>query len=277
MASHKIYVSIPANVQKVTMLIDYHIHTAMSRDAKGDIADYVKIARVRNLTEIGFSDHFHLEKKDYSMKYEKLGEYVQKVRSYKNETDFSIKLGLEVDFIPGLETEIRKLGSQWPFDYFIGSVHFINNWGFDDPRYISEYKKWDIAELNRIYYSLIQRCARSKLFDVIGHVDLIKKFGYKPKTEMTNVFAQTVEALRDSKVCVEVNTGGLRAPCREIYPSKVFVEMCFDNGIPITLGSDAHTPEDVGKDFGQALKLIREAGYRSIARFTHRKLMLAEI
>lgn len=259
------------------MSIDYHIHTAMSGDAKGDIADYVKIARNRGLMEIGFSDHFHLKKQDYSMSYEKLAQYVEKVRSYKEEADFPVKLGLEVDFIPNLEGEIEKVTKLGHFDYVIGSVHFINNWGFDNPKYISEYQNWDIAELNCTYFSLVQQCAKSGLFDIIGHVDLIKKFGYKPKRDMTDVFMETIEVFKKSKVCVEVNTGGLRAPCREIYPSKPLLEMCFDDGIPITLGSDAHMPEHVGKNFSQALKLIRGVGYKNIARFTHRKLKLVEI
>lgn len=94
---------------------------------------------------------------------------------------------------------------------------------------------------------------------------------------MTEVFMNTVKVLKESKVCVEINTSGLSAPCREIYPSEVFLEMCIDNGISITLGSDAHAPEDVGKNFSQALKLIREVGYENIARFTYRKLELVEI
>jgi len=258
------------------MLIDYHIHTAMSADAKGDIADYVKTARDRGLMEIGFSDHFHLEKQDYSMSYEKLAQYVEKVRSYKEHADFPVKLGLEVDFIPGLDSEIEKVVNLERFDYVIGSVHFIDNWGFDDPRYISEYQKWDIAELYCTYFSLVQQCASSWLFDIIGHVDLIKKFKYKPKTHMTNVFKETVKILKKSKVVVEVNTGGLRTPCKEIYPSKTLLQMCFDNGIPVTLGSDAHMPQDVGKNFDDVLKLIREVGYENVARFTSRKLELVE-
>lgn len=258
------------------MLIDYHVHTAMSGDAKGELAEYVKIARDRGLTEIGVSDHYHPEEPKYSMSCE-VAEYVKKVQSLKKRTDFPLKLGIEVDFIPSLQSKIEKILKSKPFDYVIGSVHFINSWEVDNPKYISEYQKWDITELYKTYFSLVQKCAKSGLFDIIGHPDLIKKFGYKPKTDITDVCLNTVEALKESNVCVEVNTNGLNAPCREIYPSKPFLKICFDNGIPITLGSDAHTPEDVGKNFSQALKLIREVGYENIARFTHRKLELVRI
>ena len=259
------------------MLIDYHIHTAMSGDAKGELAENVEIARDRGLAEIGVSDHFHPEEPEYSMSYEQVAEYVKKVQLLKERTDFPLKLGIEVDFIPGLEGKIEKAVKMKPFDYVIGSVHFINNWGFDDPKYISEYQKWDIAELYETYFNLVQQCAKSGLFDIIGHPDLIKKFGYKPKADITDVYLNTIEVLKESNVCVEVNTGGLCAPCREIYPSKPFLKMCFDHGIPITLGSDAHKPENVGKNFSQTLNLIREVGYENIARFTHRKLELVRI
>jgi histidinol-phosphatase (PHP family) len=259
------------------MLIDYHIHTVMSGDARGELTEFVHKARERGLSEIGFSDHFHVKKQSYSMSFEKLGQYVEKVTSCKEGANFPIKLGLEVDYIPSLENQIERILKEECFDYVIGSVHYVNGWGFDDPRYISEYQKWDIAELDRTYFSLIRKCAESRLFDIIGHLDLIKKFGFKPKEDMTEVFTETAEIIRQSNVCVEVNTGGLRAPCKEVYPSKLLLKACFDHGIPITLGSDAHAPENVGQDFDKALRLVRQLGFTDIARFSQRKRKLFEL
>jgi len=258
------------------MLIDYHIHTAMS-DGKGELAEYVKIACDRGFAEIGVSDHFHPEEPEWSMTYEKLAEYVKSVQLLKKRTDFPVKLGVEADFVPNLERKIAEVIKMYPFDYVIGSVHFINNWSFDDPQDISGYQKWDIAKLYETYFSLVQQCAKSGFFDIIGHIDYIKTLGYKPKVDVTEVFLNTVEVLKDSEVCVEVNTGGLRMPCREMYPSKAFLKMCFDNEIPITLSSDAHKPQDLGNNFNQALRLIREVGYKKVARFTRRQLELVEI
>jgi histidinol-phosphatase (PHP family) len=252
------------------MLIDYHVHTAMS-DARGEFQDCVKIARRRGLVEIGFSDHFHLRKQEYSMSRAKLTEYVEKVQTLKRNTDFPIKLGLEVDFVPDLQSEHAELVRLKSFDYVIGSVHFIDHWGFDDPGYVAEYQKWNIEELYRTYFSLVQKCAESRLFNIIGHADLIKKFGHRPKSDLTAVYTETVETIKENPVCVEVNTGGLRSPCKEIYPNRTFLEMCFEKGVSITLGSDAHCPEDVGRDFGQASKLIRAVGFEKIVRFTQRK------
>ena len=259
------------------MLMDYHIHTAMSGDAEGKLNECIRIAHLRGLAEIGVSDHFHPKEPQYSMRYDKLPEYVEKVQLLRETNDFPVKLGIEVDFIRGLQSEIRKITREEPFDYVIGSVHFINGWGFDNPEYISKYQEWDIAELYETYFNLVQQCARSGLFDIIGHPDIIKKFGYRPEVDMTNVFLNTIEVIKECKVCVEVNTRGLMMPCREIYPSKEFLGICCDNEIPITLGSDAHKPEDVGRDFDHALELIREVGYENIAKFTCRKRELVEI
>ena len=258
------------------MLADYHIHTSMS-DAKGKPEEYIETARSRGLAEIGFSDHYHPGEREYSMTHEQVTEYINTIKSLKKKTDFPLKLGIEIDFIPGSESRIQKVIRLDSFDYIIGSVHFIDNWGFDDPKNISEYQKWSIAELYETYFRLVQQCAKSRLFDIIGHLDLVKKFGYEPKTPMNDICMNTVEVLKESKVCVEVNTSGLRAPCGEMYPSEALLRMCYKNGIPITLGSDAHTPEDVGKSFSQALKLIRQVGYEKIAVFTQRRLELVRI
>lgn len=252
------------------MLIDYHIHTAMS-DARGEFQDCIAAAHQNGLSEIGFSDHFNLRKQGYSMSQTRLAEYVERVLTLKRNADFPIKLGLEVDFIPDMQNELADFLRSKSFDYFIGSVHFIDGWGFDSPRQIAEYQRWNIDELYRAYFGLIQQCAGSGLFDIIGHADLIKKFGYRAKNDLVPLYTETLDIIKENDVCVEVNTSGLRVPCMEIYPNRRFLEMCFDRGIKITLGSDAHCPEDVGRDFDQASKLIREIGFEKITRFTQRK------
>lgn len=255
----------------VKVLNDYHIHTVMSKDAKGELEEYIETAREKGLTEIGVSDHFHLEEATSPSNPTKLIEYAKRVQTLRERTSFPVKLGIEADYIPTQEDETAKMLKTVHFDYVIGSVHFIDGWTFDNPKYLSEYQKWNIPKLYETYFDLIQRSAKSRLFDFIGHLDLIKKFGYKPKTDITDILLRTVEVLKECKICVEVNTGGLRAPCREIYPAKALLKMCFDQAVPITLGSDAHQPKDVGKDFDKALKLIKEVGYESITRFTRRK------
>jgi len=253
------------------VFIDYHVHTAMSLDAKGEIIDFVENAKKKGLAEIGISDHFHFSEPSYSMTIKNLPEYKRKIEAAKIQSGFQLKVGLEADYLQGCEDRIRKILREPTFDYLIGSVHFIDDWGFDDPRQIANFQKWNIDKLYSTYFSLVKECAQSKLFDVIGHVDLIKKFGHRPKSDMTSIFLETIESLKKSSVCVEVNTNGLQAPCKEIYPSEFFLKLCFEHGIPVTLGSDAHSPGNVGQEFDKALELLREIGYTQIARLTRRK------
>jgi histidinol-phosphatase (PHP family) len=109
------------------------------------------------------------------------------------------------------------------------------------------------------------------LFDIVGHLDLVKKFGHRPKDDLADLMLRTVETIGKSGMCVEINTSGLRKPCHEIYPSEKLLRMCFDNAIQISFGSDAHAPEDVGNGFDQAIALARRVGYEEITRFTQRK------
>jgi len=266
------------------MSADYHIHTSLSGDSKGEILEYVKIASARKLEEIGISDHYIPErfrnKLDQPLAYGKLSDYVKKVdyvRRKMKEDAVKLKVGVEVDFIPGLEDEIKNALKGLPFDYVIGSVHFINGWAFDNPRYVLEYQKWDLIKLYEKYFMAVQACAGTKMFDVIGHPDLIKKFGYRPKTEIVDFYLETAKVFGENGVCIEVNTSGLRHPCGEIYPDKRFLKICYDEGVQITFGSDAHTPEHVGMDFDKALSLVREVGYKHIVIFTKRRRQLKEL
>jgi histidinol-phosphatase (PHP family) len=249
----------------------------MSPDAKGELMDFVENAKKKGLTEIGISDHFHFTEPSYSMTLKNLPGYVRKIETAKIRSGFPLKLGLEVDYLKGYEDRIRKVLCGPEFDYLIGSVHFIDGWGFDDPRQTANFQKWNMDELYSTYFSLVNECAESKLFDVVGHVDLIRKFGHKPKGDMTSVFLQMIESLKKGNVCVEVNTNGLHAPCNEIYPSKFFLKLCFEHGIPVALGSDAHSPESVGQEFEKALILLQEIGYAQMAGLTKRKRGLIDL
>jgi histidinol-phosphatase (PHP family) len=262
---------------------DYHVHTSLSGDAKGEILECVKVAASKKLEEIGISDHFApqklRDKLDFTLNYRELSDYVKKVDGAKRrlKETTKLKVGVEVDFVPDFANEIKGALKGLSFDYIIGSVHFIEGWAFDNPKHIMEYQKWDPAKLYEKYFMVVQACAESKIFDIIGHPDLIKKFGFKPKTDIMDLYKATAKVFKKNGVCVEVNTSGLRHPCREIYPAKQFLKICYDEGVQITFGSDAHTPEDIGKDFDKAISLAKEVGYEHTIIFTERKKQLMKI
>lgn len=184
---------------------------------------------------------------------------------------YPVKFGIEADFAPGMEKELSSILACYEFDYVLGSIHYIGDWGFDNSLYKAEYGKWNIYELYERYFSILGDAALSGLFDSLSHPDLIKKFGFKPDADINDIYEQAVQKIADAGVCVEINTAGLRVPAGEIYPNINFLQLCFKNRVPVTLGSDAHRPEHVGAGFGEALELLKTVGYREVVTFSGRK------
>ena len=113
--------------------------------------------------------------------------------------------------------------------------------------------------------------ANSGLFEIIGHADLPKKFGFIPQRDCTLLFEKFLNAAKDADVAIELNTAGLRKDCKEIYPSPKILQLAHSKSVPITFGSDAHAPGEVGMDLVRAIELARSVGYTECCRFTQRR------
>jgi histidinol-phosphatase (PHP family) len=255
---------------------DYHMHTPLCRHATGEPGEYAKRALAVGLTEIGFSDHSPMPRDDFDnwrMYARQLNEYVAKVRqAQKDFPNLTIRLALEVDYLPGHEDWIRGLAARHPWDYFIGSVHYVSDsWAIDDPQKLSEWKHRTASEVWSAYFDRLTMAAETGLFDIIGHVDLPKKFGHRPPSDCTSLYEKFLNAAKKHNCAIELNTAGLRKDCREIYPNRQILELAFQKGVPITFGSDAHAPEEVGINFAEAIQLARSVGYKESCRFTQRK------
>ena len=206
---------------------------------------------------------------DWHMTLSDLDTYVGWVREAQHHfPKLQIKLGLEIDFFPGRETWIRELAAMHPWDFLLGSIHYIGDWPVD--RAADDWKDVDVDARWREYFDLWKQAARSRLFDSLAHPDLPKKFNIRPTTDFTAVFEDALQAVAASNVAIEVSSAGLRKPCREIYPSEQFLRIARKTNVPISFGSDAHIPDDVGADFDQAIALARKCGYDRQCRFTRR-------
>ncbi|MEY2466600.1 MAG: histidinol-phosphatase family [Verrucomicrobiota bacterium] len=255
---------------------DLHMHTPLCRHATGEPVDYAKRALELGFEEIGFSDHSPMRQDDFDnwrMRFDQLEEYVEKVR--KAQRDFpqlTIRLALEVDYLPGHEEWIRELAARQPWDYFIGSVHYISDsWAIDDPTKLSEWKNRDSFEVWSVYFELLTQAAATGLFEIIGHADLPKKFGHRPTQDCTPLYEKFLTAAKKHNCALDVNTAGLRKDCQEIYPSREILQLAFQKGVPITFGSDAHASEEVGMNFAEAIQLARSVGYTHCWRLAQRQ------
>lgn len=255
---------------------DYHMHTPLCRHASGEPVDYARRAEELGFTEIGFSDHSPMARDDFDewrMFNRQIDEYVEKVRRAQREfPQLTIRLALEVDYLPGHEEWIRDLAARHPWDYFIGSVHYVSeSWAIDDPSKLSEWKHRDAFEVWSVYFDWLTRAAESGLFEIIGHADLPKKFGHRPTQDCTPLYERFLTAAKKHNCAIELNTAGLRKDCKEIYPSRQILELAFAKGVPITFGSDAHKPEEVGMNFAEAIHLARSVGYKECWKLAGRK------
>lgn len=255
---------------------DYHMHTPLCRHARGVPAEYARHGLQAGLAEIGFSDHAPMLRDDFDdwrMRADQLEEYVEHVR--KAQRDFpqlTIRLALEVDYLPGQEDWIRDLAARHPWDYFIGSVHYVSDdWAVDNPAKLSEWKSRDTFEVWAVYFERLTQAAETGLFEILGHADLPKKFGHRPARDCTPLYERFLEAARKHRCAIELNTAGLRKDCREIYPSREILLLARQIGVPITFGSDAHAPEEVAMHFAEAIRLAREVGYTASCRFQRRQ------
>jgi len=255
---------------------DYHMHTPLCRHAVGEPDEYARHAVAIGLDEIGFSDHSPMQRDDFDnwrMALSQLDNYVEKVRhAQKNFPKLTIRLALEVDYLPGHEDWIRDLAGRHPWDYFIGSVHYVSDaWAIDDPQKLSEWKNRDSFEVWQVYFERLTRAAESKLFDIIGHADLPKKFGHRPPENWAALYQPFLAAAARSGTAIELNTAGLRKDCKEIYPHRDLLTEAYRQGVTITFGSDAHAPGEVGMNFTDAMALARSAGYQECCRFARRE------
>jgi histidinol-phosphatase (PHP family) len=238
------------------------------------VEPFVETAREAGVDEIGFTEHvyyFVQTRPLWTVPYQTercvydLEPYVEAIVQAQ-ERGLPVKLGLEVDYVPGREDETRELLAAYPWDYLLGSVHFIDGLGVDgEPRLLDAV---GVEEAWTLYFDTLAAAADSGLFDSLSHPDLVKVFGERAATFD---YAQVADAIAAGGVAVEVSTAGLRKPVGELYPHPDLLAACRERGVPVTLGSDAHSPDVVGRDFDRARELLRSVGYETVTVFDRRQ------
>ncbi len=270
------------------MATDYHMHLERGPWTLEWLTRFVETARARGITEIGFSEHPH-RFREWRTLYpqntpawvdeqstERLESYLRLIE-HARQAGLPVKIGIEWDFFPGSEAQIERAMRVYPWDYAIGSVHWLPPtspggqwWDFDNLSRASEWEGRDVLDAYRRYFGILREAVQSRLFDFIGHVDVIKVCGYRPDEDIEDLYEGLASAAQASGGCVEINTAGWRKPVGEVYPAPRFLRACHRAGIPVLINSDAHVPEDVGRDFDRAAACAREAGYAEAATFASR-------
>jgi histidinol-phosphatase (PHP family) len=270
------------------MLTDYHLH--LRPDEGGNRPDewmteenvdrYLEAAEAAGVEELGVSEHVHRFRDALAIwrhpfweeqASDDLEAYCEFVRSGP------LRLGIEMDFVPGAEDRIANLLDAHGFDYVVGSVHFVGEVAVDHVGFDAWEVLGDPDRVWRRYFETLAEAARSGLFDILAHPDLVKVWGKgrpSPERDPRLHYEPAVEAIAESGIAVEVSTAGLRKPAGEIYPAGPFAEMCVEAGAVFSLSSDAHVPEHVGYEYGRAVETMRGWGIDEVAVFERRQRRL---
>lgn len=249
---------------------DYHMHSSFS-DGRSAPEDYIVPAVAAGLSEIGFSEHLTLFKdpEDWNMNPVNLIPYINCIESLRDKSKkIKIKTGLEVDFFTGKEEEIGNYLSPLPLDYVIGSVHYLGEKTVDvGPEF---YEGKSIDRLYESYLDSVSAAAASGLFDIIGHCDLIRIFGYRPVSDQEPYYRKLAKTMKSHNVAFEVNTNGRNRPLADFYPDRKFLHIFREENVPVCVNSDAHMPSRVGQYFDEAYELLRYVGFTEMAVFDKR-------
>jgi histidinol-phosphatase (PHP family) len=284
---------------------DYHLHLHDHGPAHeldpppgtypaGYIEAYVEAAAARGVDELGFTEHLYrctdaaevlgpfwerepiawlarqteaFVREDRTLHLER---YVEAVTSARDR-GLPVLLGLEVDFFPETIDAVMEFLAPYPWDFLIGSVHWIGGWAVDHEGAVAEFEARGVDQAYEEYFALEVQLAASGTVDALAHVDVVKKHGHRPTRERTDLYEEVARAAADSNTAVEVSSAGLRKPVGEVYPAPRLLGAMHAAGVPITLASDGHTPTEAAWGHGAVVAAARAAGYSERLRFRQRQ------
>lgn len=263
-------------------MMDYHTHSRFCGHAEGGLEEFVLAAIDRGLDEIGFSAHLPkvVDPDPYhAMLEDRLPEYVALAGRLREKYAgrIVIRLGIEADYFPGYEDRTRKLLESQPFDYVYGALHFLGDWCFTSRAGLPRYAEEDPEDIFPRYFEMLQRMISTGLFDILAHPDAIRRADFFPDSPLDEYYEKVARLLAENAMAVELNTGGIRRGLGSPYPQPPFLAACVREGVPVTLGSDAHRPEDVARDFDAAFEILRSAGVSSLAAWEGRRMIMKPI
>ncbi|UCH95907.1 MAG: histidinol-phosphatase HisJ [Candidatus Aminicenantes bacterium] len=260
---------------------DYHLHTPFCKHAEGEMEEYVETAIENGVTEICFADHIPLPNgfdAAHRMSLEDMEPYIEKISLLKRRyREISILMGIEADYIEGFEEYLEAFLDSYPFDLVIMAVHFIRRWPAGQWVYDFEYTKKTIRQRYKDYFYAMIKGIKTGLFDVVGHLDLVKRKGLSVVRNNQNEVKQVLEAASQAGMSIELNVSGLWKPINDIYPSLEILEMVVAKGLPIVMGSDAHKPEYVGACFDELLNHLFNYKGIKIASYQRRKCIINKL
>lgn len=240
---------------------DMHIHTEFSCDSEAKIEDYLLAAKKKCITTICFTDHVDLNANDYGYNYYSANEFWDKFNMLKSKTDNDVEMLAGIEFgEPHLYGERLSELAKYPYDFIIGSIHWIGDM-FPCQKVREQYSA---KEFYTLYWQEVLKTVQAGGFDALGHIDFPKRYYgeiYYTESVMNEIFCNLVE----KELVIEINTSSLRKGHSQTMPGKALLEIYKANGGKyVTIGSDAHVVEDVGAGYAIAKSLLEEIGLQEV-------------
>ncbi len=256
---------------------DYHTHTPLCMHAGGKPESFVAKALELGLTAYGIADHAPMppEQEPFdnwrmlcadAPKYQA---WIERAKAAAG-SELTILTGLECDWVPGIAPWIPQLRRNFNCDYLIGSVHYLPHLGsVDDALYADKSITGNTEKDWELYWQAVTDMIKSGLFDIIGHIDLVKIWGRVPAGDLMPYYAPALDALQETRTAVEINTAGWHKHCAEQYPTVPLLRELLERRIPIVIDSDAHYPEHLSRGWEQAIALLQELTDNRLQQFDH--------
>lgn len=262
---------------------DYHVHVERGPYSQAWLDEFVAQATKQGVTDLGISEHayrFHQTKHLLwnpwvaRKKTEDLDVYLDMLLSARAR-GVNVKIGIEMDYMPENGADMKQFLAKYPFDYAIGSVHWLGGFGFDLDEMREQWNAGNVEEIHNTYFSILEQMIQERPVDIIGHADVIKVFGFHAPRVATRWYKRLTPLIKKSGMAVEISTAGWRKPVKEIYPAPEWIALLVEAAVPLVLSSDAHRPEDVGAGYPQAIDLLRALGVTRLHTLKARQLTLA--
>lgn len=264
-------------------MIDFHIHTKLCRHAEGEVIDYINYAELSGIRQIGFSDHFPMnyqpkfsnDIKNITMREFEIEDYIKIINNEKiKNKNLEIRLGFEVDYYEKENLFFKKYTELYhQVDYIIGSVHFIDELSVDQEEFSKERKDFGLKSFWEEYFKAIFNLIKNyrDMIDVIGHLDLPKKFGDKMPDNLNDFVSEILDIIYQNELVLEINTSGYFKPVGEPYPSIDIIKLAKSKKVEFTIGSDAHSPKEIARGFEKILPFLKELEIRRLITFKNHK------
>lgn len=262
-------------------MIDYHNHTKLCKHAEGEIHQYIEKALSLGITEMAFTDHMPLPNDfdiTHRMSEKEMDIYINQVKQVQTQySEIKILFGIEADYYEGFEKYTEKFLNNYDFDLVIMSIHFLKNWPEGSWVFNYEFPNRTFEEIYTEYLSTIIKGINTGLFDIVGHLDIIKKPGQSMVNLVPDLVSDVLKTVNKNNMVLEINSSGFRKKICEPYPSLEMLDIIKEINVPICIGSDSHSPQQVGFKFDDIYSSLKQNGIEHLTHFERRKKIFKSI